>query len=261
MVGPRPVACLLALVVTAGCLGGVGGDGGTTRDPYGVPPGGTDSPGEADATGGTPTPTTTYPPTPASYAFRHVAADHTERLRAAGNFTLRVTYATEGPNASSRSFVARVDLSADRYRLERGLYQNGTGVYRLRAGNGTLERVTVDPTPRELVLDALVVVENRSVRFPLERAGTTTVDGESASRYVADHPGRYRGADGRVVAVTGFSATAAFDDRTVVRVFEYVLRGVLATDRRYAEHFEARITRVGNTTVRPPGTAVNATGE
>lgn len=291
---PRPrlaAVCLALLVATAGC-GGVPDSGDGTRDPYGVPstetPLTTGTSAETvvpprEATG---TPTTTDPSTPLpSQAFQRAIENHSEALLAAGNFTLRREQvlarwsrnATPPSDATEpRVLVVAADLDADRYRLWAGpepnesdgdalfewRYQNGTGVYVPRESpDGDREYVAVGerdgPVPRTVALGMGRGIGNATLRVPLEANGTTTFRGVPVTRYVATERGALSGRTS-IRNVTAFRATVLVDDRGVIRKFEYVLRGVLYTDRHYLERFSLTITGVGNTTVRPPGTASEA---
>jgi hypothetical protein len=251
------VACVALLTVTAGCGGLFGADGTTTRDPFGVGP--------------TPTATATATPGPgagASAAFRRAVANHTEALRAAGNFTIRRTLRSgrviDGVEPERIGTLGRIDLDAERYAFGRvgtgtdgatvESYQNATAWYRKVDGrwrNFSEGLGGGEATPRRIALQRMAAPPNRSARFPLERNGTATFDGEEMARYTATDPGAFRGRFVDVRTVTSFHATVLVDDRGIVRRFSYGIRGRTVANATVVENETVTVTDVGNTDVAP----------
>jgi hypothetical protein len=263
------VACVALLAVTAGC-GGLGGDRGTpTREPY-----------EVEATA-TPTATATPVSDPgsprASAAFLEAVANHTAALRRAGNFTIRRTArsgrVTGDADPVRVATVGTVDLDAGRYAFGRPaddggppvveVYRNATARY--RRVDGRLRNVTDRVDERTTTLPGIAArwaytPPNESARFPLERNGTATVDGEEMARFTADDPGRFRGVYAELRTVTAFSATVLVDDRGIVRRFRYTIRGRDVANATRVESETIAITEVGTTTVPPLSSVLDRAG-
>jgi hypothetical protein len=168
--------------------------------------------------------------------------------------------------------VAAVDLDAGRYAVGEPAddgdgstlvveaYEDATGVY--RRIDGTFRDVTGRDgfPPEQFVRQRVERTPNRAARFPLERNGTATVDGEEMARFTADDPAAVRNAYTDLRIVTAVSATVLVDDRGIVRRFSYAVRGRTFAGETVVDGETIAITDVGATAVRRPDALADTAG-
>lgn len=276
-------AGFVLMVVTAGCSGLPGIDGGSTRTPYDVPTA-TSTPSPTATSSGSTVEATIRTSSPVIETLR----GQESRVRAVRSFTLYFrTNVTRGTRSTSftRSFrvgldrgrywmravlnvsgnTSRVDeYATDRVHYVRRTAPTGNAEYRNLSGTGVPRR---DPRDRAMGLLDRDAIDSIS-RYDFRPDGTTTFDGEQMRRYVARGPDAIDGAT-IPAYVTGFEATLLVDRRDVLRSLSITLRGRLSTGERYVSRIRMELTGLGTTTVQPPewieavpnGTANEEAGE
>lgn len=272
---------VVALAVTAGCAGVLGGGEGD-RDPYDVPPPTATATATATASGDDspafgPFGRRIPPSDGRALGESDVFAAHDVRIRAAGNVTITRTETVSRDNATtSREFAYRIDFDRDRYwsrvvesgprwTTTRVAYVAGETLYRKTVAGGgdpTYETVrdparngtTVGDLPPGAVRGLLV---NQGLAANLEPDGTVTFEGRTVRRYTATTlPDETRRS---FRSVAEFELTMLVDDDGVVRLFEYTILARTAVGERYYEHSRLTVRDLGNTTVSRPGWVGNAT--
>jgi len=259
-------AGFVLLVVTAGCSGFPGVDGGPTRTPYDVPTA-TSTPSPTATTAGSTVEATIRTSSPVIASLR----GQESRVGAVRNFTLFFrTNVTRGSRSTrfTRSFrigldrerysmravlnvsgdTSRVDeYATDRVHYVRRTAPTGDAEYRNLSGTGVPRRSPRDRAMGLLGRDAIDSVS----RYDFRRDGSATFDGEAMARYVARGP---EAIDGATIPayVTDFEATLLVDRRDVLRSLSITLRGRLSTGERYVSRIRMELTGLGTTTVEPP---------
>jgi hypothetical protein len=250
-----------ALLATAGCAGGLGGDDGA-RTPYDVP---------------SATPTTADGPGPAARAPPELLAlldDQAGRLRSVGSYTLRLdrTVRADGRVTRFRDETFRVDAGARRglyslrfLRGERGgnatvsVYRRGgtvlTNLTATGPGTGEAGSLPLDRTPANESVAAFAARSRAIRRVAVARNGTAVFDGERLARYTAAGPDSVAGWTGDL---DGYRLTVLVDDRGLVR--RVVERRMRVTDggTRFVVVERLSLTAIGTTTVTTPEWAESA---
>lgn len=222
------------------------------------------------------------PSAPRSYD--EAVETHTTSLRDAGQFKLRsvrsVKYPERVVNGSPVSSETVADFESDRYLTgedlegHNGIYQSGDTY---QAGSTTWRRTELDNgstvyrrappdnpfSVRNRTLYEIMLMENFTTRFPLERNGTAIFQGQPVTRYTADELGQAEQCliQSRHVVenVTSVEVVALVDNRGIIRKFECTLSGETNLGERFEERRLWTITGIGTVEVREPRPLVNET--